>query len=453
MTKTDILNQVIAIFPESEFDIVHNERLLSDSWKKPTIDIVVYKKSKEGLEPFAVIVSTSSGVSGVNITYAKQIVKRVVIDSVFWLGIVINDEGDINVYSPTGGSQLFSWKKKDFVEFEKNVREYQATRFDKVKFLEEANIILSSLKTESKREKIIVETLRDELPRLEFNVYGRTVSASLDGQFKIVVNLLKAFDVKSSKQFCRYTSAGSLHRIISNKKESMCGLAVMNDRSEGFFLDKCISPTTSTNIWTRPQREIDTYNEAFITSLCDCRKTDNLTMWRLYGGNDGDGVCLEYDIDKKLLRNCDNFLLMPVLYGKTNNPLIQLFRLLGKVPFISGFQFVFSYKNILRYFVKPEEFAIEEEHRLLFIRNAAPGNDACEPKWIFNADYNIFHPIQELECKPSKKKIYSPLILKKIILGPKCKESKVNRVQLRTWLNQIGLKNIIIEESSIDFYR
>lgn len=366
---------------------------------------------------------------------------------------MINDKEEIDIFSPTDGAQLFSWKKKSLNEIEAVIENYKSAEFSKQVFIDQANLILSLLKPESAREKIILEILSQKLPDLNFHAYGRTVSSDLRGQFSIVTKLLKKVGIKPSKKFCRYTSATSLHRIINNKQESMCGLAVMNDKSEVFYLDKCISPSSSTNIWTRPQREIDTYNNAFITSLCDCSKSDNLTMWRLYGGNDGDGVCLEYDIDADLLRNCDNFLLMPVLYGKANNPMIQLFRIIGRLPFIGGFQFVFSYKNILRYFVKPGEFDIEEEHRLVFIRDGSEKKYVSEPKWIFNTSYNIFHPIQELEWVSSGKTIYSPLILRSIILGPKCNESKVNKVQLRAWLNQLGLSNISVKESTIDFYR
>ena len=119
-----------------------------------------------------------------------------------------------------------------------------------------------------------------------------------------------------------------------------------------------------------------------------------------------------------------------------------------------GFQFVLSYKNIFRYFVKPEGFNIEEEYRLLLIKDNNPQFKLAASKWIFNSTYSIFHPIQELNLTSTDdKEILSPLKLKKIILGPKSKESKVNKVQLRSWLNQLGLSNIKVEESKIDFYR
>ncbi len=220
-------------------------------------------------------------------------------------------------------------------------------------------------------------------------------------------------------------------------------------------MDACISPSTSHNIWTKPQHEIDEYNKAFITSLCDINKSDDLTMWRLYGGEDGDGVCLEYELDMDIIRKSKHLLLMPVQYGDHNNPIIDLFRVVSKLPAIMGFKFVLSFKNIFRYFVKPDDFDIEKEYRLLLVTQSVKNLVVDPPKWIFNEAYKIFHPIQELALPDAKgdKILKSPLKLKKIILGPKCKETSVNRVQLKAWLNQKGKGNIDVEESSISFYR
>ena len=90
----------------------------------------------------------------------------------------------------------------------------------------------------------------------------------------------------------------------------------------------------------------------------------------------------------------------------------------------------------------------------MLIRDNKVANKLEDPKWIFNETYKIFHPIQVLDLPDSPKEdtVKSPLILKKIILGPKCNEANVNNLQLRALLNQLGL-NIAVEESAISFYR
>lgn len=319
----------------------------------------------------------------------------------------------------------------------------------KTKFIEK----LDNVSKESERERIIAKALKELVSDFRFVRYGRTVSISFEEQFMLIKAILKAANIKPTKEFCRYTSSTSLHRTINGQKESMCGLAVMNDKSEGFYLDKCLFPKSASTLWSKTQKEVDDYNEVFITSLCNKEKSDDLTMWRLYGGEDGDGVCLEYDIDLDYMRKNKNFLLMPVFYGNTNNPIIQLFRFILKLPLVAGFQFILSYRNIFRYFVKPDGFKIEDEQRLLFIRNNTIASKVDKPKWIFNSSYRIFHPIQELAFQSSGKEVHSPLILKKVILGPKCAESNINRVQLLSWFNSIGLTGVAVEDSAIKFYR
>lgn len=465
--------------------MTENEQLIANSWKKSTVDYAVYSKkendlvrepddnalfhsTKNILAPFGIIVCTSSSVKdGINLRYAKRMVERVVKDSAFWFGLVIDKDFHVYYVSEEKEPNTLSWSKMNFDSFHQLVEYFMNKLLDVNEFRTVLQETLRSISPASKREEIILNVIQSEIPTIPLAQYGRTVTTYLDIQFKLISDIMKKLDILPLTEFCRYTSSTSLYRILNNKKETMCGLAVMNDKSEGFYLDKCISPSSSYNIWTLPQNEIDEYNNAFITSLCHIRKTDDLTMWRLYGGDDGDGVCLEYDVDMDLLRKSNQLHLMPVQYGERNNLIIQLFRFVAKLPFIMGFQFVLSYKNLFRYFVKPEGFEIEQEYRLLLIKdnmipiseNKNKDKDKQDKnkeglKWIFNETYKIFHPLQELDFSTATdKELRSPLILRKIILGPKNKESKVNKVQLRCWLNQLNLPNIIVEESKINFYR
>lgn len=475
MNRSERLALILEIFNNGAYIIKKNEQLLSDSWRKSTVDYVIYEEKENDLEkadedqentllpldkkkilvPFGIIQKGySNSMDVMNVTYAKRIVTRVVQDSAFWFGLVVDE--DLSLYisdeKPIG---KFSWKKPSLDELKEYVTDIRKRKLNTEEFRTAFESTLNAVKSSTQNEALIIDILKHLTPTIEFIQFGRTVTTYKDTQFQIIRDILSHLDSKKTNEFCRYTSSNSLHRIIKDNKESMCGLAVMNDKSEGFFLDQCISPVTSSNIWTRPQQEINEYNNAFITSLCSQNKSDDLTMWRLYGGKDGDGVCLIYEIDDDMVISSPNFIFLPISYGGKNNPIIQLFKLIKRLPLIYSFQFVLSYRNIFRYFVKPEQFKVEEEFRLLLIRDNKIKSKLDDPKWIFNSTYNIFHPIQELESSSSNKenKLKSPLKLKSIILGPKCTEAKVNKVQLRCWLNQLGLNNVEVRESDIDFYR
>ena len=451
MTKIELVKKVIDVFREEGLQIEENQKLLSDNWRKSTVDYVVYQEIDGEQMPFAVVITTSSAES-VNLTYAKRIIAHILEDSAFWFGLVIDK--DIHIYSFVNNeSRAFSWKKVDERILSDKIAEFADKCLVEDSFKKILIDSLDNVSKESARETIIATALKELVTGFKYVRYGRTVSVSFEEQFALIKTILKAAKIKPIKEFCRYTSSASLHRIIDGQKESMCGLAVMNDKSEGFYFDKYLSPKSSSSLWRKTQKEVDAYNKVFITSLCGREKSDDLTMWRLYGGQDGDGVCLEYDIDLDYLRKSQNFLLMPVFYGNSNNPVIQVFRFILKLPLIAGFQFVLSCKNIFRYYVKPDGFKIEDEQRLLFIRDNAIASKIDKPKWIFNSSYKIFHPIQELKLHLSGEEVHSPLILKKIILGPKCAEPNINRVQLLSWLETIGLKGITVVESSIKFYR
>ena len=224
----------------------------------------------------------------------------------------------------------------------------------------------------------------------------------------------------------------------------MCGLAGMNDKSEGFYLGHCLSPNSTFDISRKSKWVVDNYNKAFISSLCNEKKADDLTMWRLYGGDDGDGVCLIYELDMANIEKSKEFILSPVMYGNRNNIVVQLFRLILNLPFVGGYQFVIADRDVWAYFVKPADFSIEEEYRLLYIGGGQ--NTTGKTKWIYNSGVGIVHPVVEFTLNDY------PLKLKKIILGPKCRESGVNRVQLQSWLKSMK-RAIEVVESDIKIYR
>ena len=93
-----------------------------------------------------------------------------------------------------------------------------------------------------------------------------------------------------------------------------------------------------------------------------------------------------------------------------------------------------------------EDYSIEQEVRLLFFDNANPYVKNRE--WIKTTDHSIINPYVEFDINNTK----FPLILKEIILGPKCPEKLTNEYQLNELIQQ---KEYLIEvkSSSISNYR
>jgi len=79
---------------------------------------------------------------------------------------------------------------------------------------------------------------------------------------------------------------------MKNGSHVMCSITCMNDKGETSYADKYVGYGAYANSTT----SIKENNDCFILSCCNKDMVDNLTMWRLYG-NDGKGVCLEYDVD------------------------------------------------------------------------------------------------------------------------------------------------------------
>lgn len=126
--------------------------------------------------------------------------------------------------------------------------------------------------------------------------------------------LLQNFEIAGRGELCRYISVNALERLLINNTISMSGLAGMNDTSELHALNSILNP----NITKRVLREeilpsiIKQDNDFFINSFCDNNKSDDLTMWRLYGDN-GKGACLTFEYDINILNN-KTFALLPVTY-------------------------------------------------------------------------------------------------------------------------------------------
>lgn len=425
--------------------------LLSESWRKNDADMVITLRGEQH-HNFAVLVSTSQSKDNkIDIRYAKRVVTRMVDEYGYWIGLVW-DAGEVQEYDPSIKEAKNKWHKVTIYEIVGSLRQFNDSRIPEG-FIENLNAFMMEIKSGSDEEKKIISVLSDWLNKLshdDLSQKDRKVSVSLLNQFNLVNNVIKSSGRNPSREFCRYSSSGTLRRILLDGHESMCGLACMNDKSEGFFLDKCITGD-SFNLYRKPLPIIDKYNEVFILSLCDKSKSDDLTMWRLYG-DDCRGVCLHYEVDLDEIRNSLEFFLMPICYGN-NNPVVLLFKILSKLPYIGGLRFGLTHMRIWRYFVKPDDFGVEDEYRLLYIPNAGSQSTL---KWIVNDGCGIYHPLREFDSPLHNNKSIFPLKLTKVVLGPKCAEAQINKVQLKSYIrtnSKITNKGVDIDVSKIDFYR
>lgn len=428
-----------------DYNIEYNLPMLSEKWKKNDADLAIINKNNPAHQNFAVLVSTSkSELCKIDTNYAKKLVRRMMEEYDFWIGLVWN-EGKLLKYDPSAQKQ--EWVSATVDDIVTSLQRFIESAVPP-NFIESTIGSLKELKLNQSEKRMVelISTWLQELDKSLLFQQNRTISIPLVQQFKLLNFILKDYGIPVSYHFCRYTSMSALKRIILEKHESMCGLAGMNDKSEGFFLDKCLMGN-SFNLSSKPQYVVDQYNEIFILSLCDVAKSDDLTMWRLYG-SECKGVCLHYDVDINELRKSTEFFLMPVCYGNANNPLVILFKVLMKLPYILGCKFGLTHKYIWRYFVKPDDFKVEEEYRLLYMPNSKSQSTL---KWIYNDGYGIFHPLREFNSPLTDPKSKFPLHLKKVILGPKSSEAQINKVQLKSYIG--ASSHLDIDVSKIDFYR
>ncbi len=259
---------------------------------------------------------------------------------------------------------------------------------------------------------------------------------------------------ESPKHLCRYTSLSGLFRMLSERKQSMCSVACMNDKTETdyatSFLDEAFSPS---NILQRLEARSggnQTVATHFILSGSRMSNKDDLNMWRLYG-DDSKGVCLWYDVVEKIP---DNFLLAKVCYGKKDShpELTYLASKLSKG--VVGRNFEIRNLHSWLHFFKPAEYAIEAETRLLFELGDINRLNDYDGKWVLDDAKGIIAPIVRFSV--NKTSAAFPLILSKIVLGPNLTERNLNRQQLLAMINQCQIavsSDFEIIMSSINNYR
>lgn len=80
---------------------------------------------------------------------------------------------------------------------------------------------------------------------------------------------------KIPTKLCRFTTRHNLFLLLKDRKQNMCSIVCMNDKSEETYADKkigCVGGGGNVHLEN---------NNCFIMSMMPQEKSDDLTMWRL----------------------------------------------------------------------------------------------------------------------------------------------------------------------------
>ena len=233
-----------------------------------------------------------------------------------------------------------------------------------------------------------------------------------DDLFKILLQKSESED--DSKHVCRYTSLSSLFLALKDGNHVMCSITCMNDKGETSYADKYVGY----GAFSSSSKSIKENNDCFILSCCNKDMKDNLTMWRLYG-NDGKGVCLEYDVDLSKIDNKE-FFYTPVSYAMSMNdhPALDFIKKIRQWK-ERGWCFVLKRWYIWKHFFKSHLFKEEKEVRLLYIWTEKSTDTI---KWIMDSTNNIASRICLFPMSDGR----LPLTLTGVIIGPKCPDQRTH---------------------------
>ena len=118
--------------------------------------------------------------------------------------------------------------------------------------------------------------------------------------------------------------------------------------------------------------------------------------------------------------------------------------IISEIFSITGSYFVFNTLHEWCHFIKPDDYSVESEVRLLYKLK----NEECPKGWIISDTYRIINPYVEFSLDNS-----FPLKLVEIRLGPKCPEKKINKFQIEQLLKINNKNDVKVTLSSITNYR
>ena len=247
-------------------------------------------------------------------------------------------------------------------------------------------------------------------------------------------------------KLCRFTTRHNLFLLFKDGKQNMCSIVCMNDKSEETYADKKIG-------WDESWGEVHLENNnCFILSLMPQDKSDDLTMWRLYG-DDAKGVCLNYEIvEKQKGRKLKgDFYISCISYGESAKIHRELDFLCGVgLINLNHWQFHFNRWHIWKHFFKSFRFKDEKEVRLLYLSDEKKKE---EKQWIENSESGIVSKMLLFPMIPTN---VFPLTLTNVIVGPKAPEPRKIAEQFSFIVSQewgAYPTPILIRQSDIKEYR
>lgn len=247
-------------------------------------------------------------------------------------------------------------------------------------------------------------------------------------------------------KLCRFTTRHNLFLLFKDGKQNMCSIVCMNDKSEETYADNKVGLGEN---WGEIKLE---NNNCFILSLMPQEKSDDLTMWRLYG-DDAKGVCLNYEIKEKLRgrKLKGDFYISCISYGESDKIHRELDFICGmSLINLNHWQFQFNRWHIWKHFFKSFRFKDEKEVRLLYLSD---GKKNEEKRWIENSESGIVSKMLLFPMIPTNS---FPLNLTNVIVGPKAPEPRKIAEQFSFIVSQEWSAYptpILIRESNIKEYR
>jgi len=254
--------------------------------------------------------------------------------------------------------------------------------------------------------------------------------------------ILKEFIPEVSKErfVGKYTTMNTLFEILKSGSIRLNSIISMNDKTETSFLSDLAKnynePTESADLSTIMAN--NTHIISFSTN------TDNLDMWRWYG-DDGKGVCMVFERDVEKDEEVKSVTYVDAKLQKKIDKVRVFLCDLKK----EGVDFRFHLLEDYRHYIKPNEYKPEDECRVIVKTGRHDG-------WFVHSDNGIMTPfitarlVDMLACE--KEGVF-PYKLSKIILGPKFRESVINKTQIRMLCFERRWYDVEIEDSRIRSYR
>lgn len=354
----------------------------------------------------------------------------------------------------TDGDEFWMWSQES--------REYIKTDFDKVldtiikglpvlgdvpsteQIIE--SIIESATKVKLKQKNAIKTFIEKPRARCLFKTdatTGKIEFSTPSAEDAFFSHLLNG---RIPAKLCRFTTRHNLFLLFKDGKQNMCSIVCMNDKSEETYADKITGLGPN---WGETKLE---NNNCFILSLMPQDKSDDLTMWRLYG-DDAKGVCLNYEIKGKERgrKLKGEFYISSISYGESEKVHRELDFICGiSLLNINHWQFRFNRWHIWKHFFKSFRFKDEKEVRLLYLSDGKKKEEKC---WIENSESGIVSKMLLFPMIPTNT---FPLNLTNVIVGPKAPEPRKIAEQFSFIVSQewgAYSTPILIRQSDIREYR